>query len=98
MAKCRAVGITVPIIPGIMPIQNYTGFKRMTGSGPNNTSHSDRTTLHTHTRTSSSAHPCPPVSTLPPVLLCPNAQLLQDGGASAHHRRAGADQERRRQA
>jgi methylenetetrahydrofolate reductase (NADPH) len=27
---CRAVGITVPIIPGIMPIQNYSGFLRMT--------------------------------------------------------------------
>lgn len=29
--KCRAAGITVPIIPGIMPIQDYGGFKRMTG-------------------------------------------------------------------
>lgn len=28
--KCRAKGITCPIIPGIMPIQNYRGFKRMT--------------------------------------------------------------------
>ncbi|KAF1780120.1 FAD-linked oxidoreductase-like [Phytophthora cactorum] len=28
--ECRAVGITVPIIPGIMPIQNYGGFERMT--------------------------------------------------------------------
>ena len=28
---CRAAGITVPIVPGIMPIQNYGGFKRMTG-------------------------------------------------------------------
>eukprot|EP00462_Mataza_sp_D1_P013659 CAMPEP_0175152618 /NCGR_PEP_ID=MMETSP0087-20121206/19218_1 /TAXON_ID=136419 /ORGANISM="Unknown Unknown, Strain D1" /LENGTH=553 /DNA_ID=CAMNT_0016439079 /DNA_START=223 /DNA_END=1884 /DNA_ORIENTATION=+ len=28
--KCRAAGITCPIIPGIMPIQNYNGFKRMT--------------------------------------------------------------------
>eukprot|EP00897_Mesotaenium_endlicherianum_P007990 jgi/Mesen1/7219/ME000371S06288 len=28
---CRELGITVPIIPGIMPIQNYGGFKRMTG-------------------------------------------------------------------
>ncbi|CAI5722244.1 unnamed protein product [Peronospora destructor] len=27
---CRAAGITVPIIPGIMPIQNYGGFERMT--------------------------------------------------------------------
>ncbi|TMW63252.1 hypothetical protein Poli38472_002193 [Pythium oligandrum] len=27
---CRAVGITCPIIPGIMPIQNYSGFVRMT--------------------------------------------------------------------
>ncbi|KAL4401820.1 methylenetetrahydrofolate reductase 1 [Malassezia pachydermatis] len=26
---CRAAGITVPIIPGIMPIQNYTSFRRM---------------------------------------------------------------------
>jgi len=28
---CRDLGITVPIVPGIMPIQNYGGFKRMTG-------------------------------------------------------------------
>lgn len=28
--KCRAAGINCPIIPGIMPIQNYAGFKRMT--------------------------------------------------------------------
>jgi len=28
---CRKIGITCPIIPGIMPIQNYRGFKRMTG-------------------------------------------------------------------
>ena len=28
---CRAIGITVPIVPGIMPIQNFGGFKRMTG-------------------------------------------------------------------
>ena len=27
---CRAAGITVPILPGIMPIQSYGGFKRMT--------------------------------------------------------------------
>lgn len=30
MNKCRLRGITVPIIPGIMPIQNYNGFTRMT--------------------------------------------------------------------
>ena len=29
-SKCRKVGITCPIIPGIMPIQNYNGFLRMT--------------------------------------------------------------------
>lgn len=28
--QCRAAGIVCPIIPGIMPIQNYTGFMRMT--------------------------------------------------------------------
>ncbi|CAI5729649.1 unnamed protein product [Hyaloperonospora brassicae] len=28
--QCRAEGITVPILPGIMPIQNYGGFERMT--------------------------------------------------------------------
>lgn len=28
--RCRAAGITCPIVPGIMPIQNYNGFKRMT--------------------------------------------------------------------
>ena len=28
VAKCRAIGITVPIIPGIMPIQTYAAFMR----------------------------------------------------------------------
>ncbi|KAN0053415.1 hypothetical protein ACTA71_009865 [Dictyostelium dimigraforme] len=28
--KCRSVGIKCPIIPGIMPIQTYAGFVRMT--------------------------------------------------------------------
>uniref|UniRef100_A0A7N0VGQ5 Methylenetetrahydrofolate reductase n=1 Tax=Kalanchoe fedtschenkoi TaxID=63787 RepID=A0A7N0VGQ5_KALFE len=28
---CRQIGITCPIVPGIMPINNYNGFKRMTG-------------------------------------------------------------------
>merc|ERR1719326_2047999 len=27
---CRNMGITVPILPGIMPIQSYAGFKKMT--------------------------------------------------------------------
>eukprot|EP00878_Enallax_costatus_P001814 GHUV01001972.1.p1 GENE.GHUV01001972.1~~GHUV01001972.1.p1 ORF type:complete len:597 (+),score=135.37 GHUV01001972.1:253-2043(+) len=27
---CRSIGITVPILPGIMPIMTYGGFKRMT--------------------------------------------------------------------
>ncbi|CAL5228752.1 g11938 [Coccomyxa viridis] len=27
---CRGLGITVPIVPGIMPIMTYGGFKRMT--------------------------------------------------------------------
>lgn len=26
----RFVGITIPILPGIMPIQNYQSFRRMT--------------------------------------------------------------------
>ncbi|KAI3636544.1 hypothetical protein MIR68_005428 [Amoeboaphelidium protococcarum] len=30
MQKCREIGIIVPILPGIMPIQNYNGFIRMT--------------------------------------------------------------------
>jgi hypothetical protein len=30
VADCRAIGITVPIVPGIMVIQAYAGFKRMT--------------------------------------------------------------------
>lgn len=29
--KCRAIGIKCPIVPGIMPIQSYPGFKKMTG-------------------------------------------------------------------
>lgn len=28
--KCRDDGITCPILPGLLPIQNYGGFKRMT--------------------------------------------------------------------
>lgn len=28
---CKAVGITCPILPGVMPIMTYGGFKRMTG-------------------------------------------------------------------
>lgn len=28
--KCREVGIDIPVIPGILPIQNYGGFKKMT--------------------------------------------------------------------
>ncbi|KAJ3083134.1 hypothetical protein HK102_001235 [Quaeritorhiza haematococci] len=28
--KCHNMGINIPILPGIMPIQNYGGFKRMT--------------------------------------------------------------------
>lgn len=28
--KCREIGIKIPILPGMMPIQNYAGFKRMT--------------------------------------------------------------------
>lgn len=28
---CRKIGITCPIVPGIMPINNYNGFIRMTG-------------------------------------------------------------------
>lgn len=30
VAKCRAVGINCPILPGIMPIMSYAGFRRMT--------------------------------------------------------------------
>lgn len=28
--KLRSIGITCPILPGIMPIQSYNGFMRMT--------------------------------------------------------------------
>merc|ERR1719261_842741 len=28
--RCRAMGITIPILPGIMPIQSYAGFNKMT--------------------------------------------------------------------
>jgi methylenetetrahydrofolate reductase (NADPH) len=27
--RCRAIGITCPILPGILPIQNYSGLKRV---------------------------------------------------------------------
>ncbi|ORZ36024.1 methylenetetrahydrofolate reductase-domain-containing protein [Catenaria anguillulae PL171] len=30
VAACRRIGITCPILPGIMPIQTYGGFQRMT--------------------------------------------------------------------
>ena len=30
VADCRAIGITVPIIPGIMPIQNYDSLEKIT--------------------------------------------------------------------
>lgn len=29
--RCRSDGINVPILPGILPIQNFIGFKKMTG-------------------------------------------------------------------
>jgi methylenetetrahydrofolate reductase (NADPH) len=31
VSNCREIGIKCPIVPGIMPIQNYKGFLRMTG-------------------------------------------------------------------
>mmetsp|Transcript_50870 Transcript_50870/g.84318 ORF Transcript_50870/g.84318 Transcript_50870/m.84318 type:complete len:392 (+) Transcript_50870:57-1232(+) len=31
VSQCRARGIAVPILPGIMPLNGYGGFKRMTG-------------------------------------------------------------------
>jgi methylenetetrahydrofolate reductase (NADPH) len=31
VSQCRAKGITIPILPGIMPLNAYGGFKRMTG-------------------------------------------------------------------
>ncbi|XP_010277866.1 PREDICTED: probable methylenetetrahydrofolate reductase [Nelumbo nucifera] len=31
VSDCRQTGITCPIVPGIMPINNYKGFLRMTG-------------------------------------------------------------------
>eukprot|EP00357_Protocruzia_adherens_P033016 CAMPEP_0114993432 /NCGR_PEP_ID=MMETSP0216-20121206/12526_1 /TAXON_ID=223996 /ORGANISM="Protocruzia adherens, Strain Boccale" /LENGTH=592 /DNA_ID=CAMNT_0002357073 /DNA_START=250 /DNA_END=2028 /DNA_ORIENTATION=- len=30
VTRCREAGITIPILPGLMPIQTYGGFKRMT--------------------------------------------------------------------
>jgi 5,10-methylenetetrahydrofolate reductase len=30
LCRCRSVGIAVPILPGIMPVMTYGGFKRMT--------------------------------------------------------------------
>jgi len=31
VSDCREIGIKCPIVPGIMPIQSYKGFLRMTG-------------------------------------------------------------------
>lgn len=31
VSDCREIGISCPIVPGIMPINNYKGFLRMTG-------------------------------------------------------------------
>jgi len=31
VADCRSIGIRCPIVPGLMPIQTYAGFQRMTG-------------------------------------------------------------------
>jgi len=31
VSDCRQIGINCPIVPGIMPINNYRGFLRMTG-------------------------------------------------------------------
>ena len=31
VTDCRSVGISAPILPGIMPVMAYGGFKRMTG-------------------------------------------------------------------
>lgn len=31
VSDCREIGITCPIIPGIMPINTYKAFLRMTG-------------------------------------------------------------------
>merc|ERR1719191_2065200 len=28
--KCKKMGVTIPILPGIMPIQSYAGFNKMT--------------------------------------------------------------------
>merc|ERR1719159_951049 len=30
--NCERIGIKVPVLPGIMPIQSYAGFKKATGS------------------------------------------------------------------
>ncbi|KAI9017710.1 methylenetetrahydrofolate reductase-domain-containing protein [Gaertneriomyces semiglobifer] len=30
LAQCREIGIDIPVLPGIMPIQSFGGFKRMT--------------------------------------------------------------------
>lgn len=30
VARCRAIGITCPILPGVMPLHTYAGWKRMT--------------------------------------------------------------------
>lgn len=43
--RCRAAGVSVPIIPGVMPIQNYASFRRMTALCKASVPHSILTAL-----------------------------------------------------
>lgn len=48
--RCREMGIKVPILPGILPLMNFSGFQRMTGTTKNCTAR-NRSSVRGHSLT-----------------------------------------------